>query len=220
MSQMVQLEAADGHRLNAYLAEPPSAPRGGLVMIQEIFGLTAQMQRCADRYAEAGYRVVLPAMFDRVQPGLVLGYTDFQAGGKAAMSIEETAVLADVEAARQMAAIAGPVAIMGFCWGGTVAYQAASTLPFACAVAYYGGGIGRLVDRLQPRVPVQYHFGGEDHFIPPAIIERIRGADPGGAFYVYAGAGHGFACDDREGYDPQAAALAEERALAFLAAHA
>lgn len=220
MSQMVQLEAADGHRLNAYLAEPAAAPRGGLVMIQEIFGLTAQMKRCADRYAAAGYRVVLPAMFDRVEPGLVLGYTDFQTGGKAAMSIEEAAVLADVEAARKAAAEAGPVAIMGFCWGGTVAYQAASSLSFACAVSYYGGGIGRLLDRLQPGIPVQYHFGGEDHFIPPEMIERIRAADPGGAFYVYAGAGHGFACDDREGYDPQAAALAEQRTLAFLAEHA
>jgi carboxymethylenebutenolidase len=219
MGKLVNLTAADGHEFEAYLATPPDPPRGGLVMIQEIFGMTGQMQRCADRFAQAGYLTVLPAMFDRVERGLTVAYTDFQTGGKAASSIPEAQVLADVEAARKHVASAGKTAVIGYCWGGTVAYMGASALPFDCAVSYYGGGIGRLLDRLHPRVPVQYHFGAEDSFIPTDVIERIRSVDPDGEFFIYEGAGHGFNCDDREGFHADASSLSEERALAFLDRH-
>lgn len=219
MGQMLELTAADGHRLAAYAASPPGPALGGLVVVQEIFGLTPQMQRCADRYAAAGYACVVPALFDRKAPGIRVGYTEFQRGGSLAMSIPEEQVLADVEACRLQLATAGAVGIMGFCWGGTIAYLAAASLPFACAVSWYGGGIGRLLDRCRPRIPVQYHFGAADTFIPPATIEKIRAADPGGEFHIYPGAPHGFHCDDREGYAPEAASLGDQRALAFLARH-
>lgn len=219
MGKWIDLCAADGHRLQAYESAPAGAPRGGLVMIQEIFGLTTQMQRCADRYAKAGYHVVMPALFDRVERGMVVAYADFERGGKAAMSISPPHMLADVEAARTAAAGEGDAAIIGYCWGGTVAYMAASGQPVACAVSYYGGGIGRLVERMQPKVPVQYHFGADDSFIPTAVIDQIRAADPDGEFYVYAGAGHGFSCEDRDGYDAEAANLAESRSMNFLARH-
>jgi carboxymethylenebutenolidase len=219
MGQMHELKAADGHRFVAYAAEPPGPARGGLVIIQEIFGLTGQMQRCADRYALAGYATVVPALFDRKERGVQIGYGEFQRGGTLAMSIPEDQVQADVMACRDFVAGAGRAGIMGFCWGGTIAFLAASELPFACAVSWYGGGIGRLLDRCRPKVPVQYHFGEKDTFIPPATIERIRATDPGGEFYIYEGAGHGFHCDDREGYAPEAARLGDERALAFLARH-
>ena len=219
MGEMVELKADDGHEFAAYRAPPPGKPRGGLVIIQEIFGVTEQMKRCTDRFAAAGYLAILPAMFDRKERGLRLTYKDFQKGGSTAMSIPEEQVLADVEAARREVAPAGPAAIVGYCWGGTVAYMAASRLPFACAVSYYGGGIGRLLDRMTPDVPVMYHFGATDTFIPAATIDRIRQADPAGVFHVYAGAGHGFSCDDREGYHPEASQLAEERTLDFLAQH-
>jgi len=219
MGTWIELEAADGHRLAAYEAKPSGEPKGGLVMIQEIFGLTEQMQHCADRYADAGYHVVLPALFDRVEPGLIVDYADFKRGGEAAMSIAPPQMLADVEAARQVVAGSGATGIIGYCWGGTVAYMAAAGQPFSCAVSYYGGGIGRLLERMQPKVPVQYHFGAEDGFIPPEVIDQLRSADPSGDIYVYAGAGHGFNCEDREGFDPDASRSSEQRSLAFLAKH-
>jgi len=135
------------------------------------------------------------------------------------MSIPEDQVLADVEAARLAAADGGKTAIIGFCWGGTVAYLAACNLPLACSVSYYGGGAGRLSERMRPKIPVMYHFGAEDKFIPPATIAQIRKADPAGVFHVYEGARHGFDCDDRDGYHADAAALSERRTLEFLVRH-
>ena len=217
MGNWTELTADDGHTLAAYDARPGGDALGGLVMIQEIFGLTDQMQRCADRYAEAGYHVVSPALFDRVEPGLVLGYTEFERGGKTAMSVPPPQMLMDVAAARDAVQPAGAVGIIGYCWGGTVAYMAASGQLVDCAVSYYGGGIGRLLERMKPKVPVQYHFGANDGFIPPDVIEQIKSADPSGEFYVYEGAGHGFNCDDRDGFDADASELSEKRSLAFLA---
>jgi carboxymethylenebutenolidase len=220
MGEMIELTAADGHRLAAWKAAPQGKPRGGLVIIQEIFGITEQMKRCTDRFAEAGYLAILPAFFDRKERGVLLGYTDFQKGGTLAMSIPEEQVLADVEAARREVSAAGNTAIVGYCWGGTVAYQAACQLPFSCAVSYYGGGLGHLVERMQPKVPVMYHFGARDRFIPAVTIEKIRQADPSGVFHIYEGADHGFNCDDRESYHAAAAALSESRTLEFLGRHA
>jgi carboxymethylenebutenolidase len=219
MGAMIELTAADGHRLAAWRAVPAGQPKGGIVVIQEIFGMTEQMRRCTDRFAAAGYVAVLPAMFDRKERGVTLGYGEFQRGGGLAMSIPEEQVLADVEAARLAAAEGGATAITGYCWGGTVAYLAACRLPFACAVSYYGGGVAKLTERMQPQVPVLYHFGARDAFIPAAAIDRIRAADPRGAVHVYEGADHGFSCDDRGSFHAAATQLAEERTHAFLARH-
>lgn len=219
MGESIELTAADGHRLSAWKATPRGRPKGGLVIIQEIFGVTEQMKRCTERFAEAGYLAILPSMFDRKERNVALGYGDVQKGAGFAMSIPEEQVLADVEAARLAVASAGKTAIVGYCWGGTVAYMAASSLPFACAVSYYGGGIGRLLERMKPRVPVQYHFGAKDAYIPMDMIERIKQVDRDGIFYVYEGADHGFSCDDRASFHPQASALAEQRTLEFLARH-
>ena len=217
MGRMVELTAADGHRLQAYRASPEGQPRGGLVMIQEIFGMTGQMQRCADRYAAEGYAVALPAMFDRVEPGLSLGYTEFQRGGQATQAITEENLLADAEASRLSVSDAGKTAIIGYCWGGTAAYIGACLGNFAAAICYYGGSIGSLVERMQPKVPVMYHFGAEDSYIPESTIDQIREADPSGIFHIYEGAGHGFNCDDRDSYDAESAKLSEQRSLEFLA---
>ena len=217
MGCMVELTAADGHRLQAYRTSPGGQPKAGLVMIQEIFGMTEQMQRCADRYAAEGYAVVLPAMFDRVEPGLSFGYTEFQKGGQTAQSISEENLRADEEAARLSVSDAGKTAIVGYCWGGTGAYIGASVGNFDAAICYYGGGIGGMVERMQPRVPVMYHFGATDSFIPKSTIEQIRQADSIGIFHVYEDAGHGFNCDDRDSYNAEASKLSEQRSLAFLA---
>ncbi|MEO8444261.1 MAG: dienelactone hydrolase family protein [Gammaproteobacteria bacterium] len=216
MGTLIELTAADGHKLAAWKAMPAGKPKGGLVIIQEIFGMTEQMKRCTERFAAAGYVAILPAMFDRKEREAQLGYGEFQRGGKLAMSIPDEQILADVEAARLEVAAAGKTAITGYCWGGTVAYLAACQLEFACAVSHYGSGIGRLASRMSPKIPVLYHFGGKDAFIPPATIDQIRKADPTGVFHIYAGADHGFACDDRESHHPAATALAEQRTLEFL----
>jgi carboxymethylenebutenolidase len=215
----IELTAADGHRLAAYKVVPECQPKGGVVILQEIFGMTDQMKRCADRYAEAGYISILPALFDRVEPGLVLEYTEFQTGGKTSASIDEQDLLADIDAARNAVTGGDRVGVIGFCFGGSNAYLAACNLDFNCAVAYYGGGIGQLVDRMQPRVPVMYHFGAEDTYIPPSTIDGIREVDSTAVVHVYKGAGHGFSCDDRHGYVAEAAILAEQRTLEFLSEH-
>jgi len=217
MGEMIELTAADGHTLAAYKSVPEGQPMGGLVIIQEIFGLTDQMKRCTDRYAEAGYISILPALFDRVEKDLVLEYNQPQKGGQASMAIEEQHQLLDVEAARQAVAGIGPTGIVGFCFGGTVTYLAACTLDFSCAVSYYGGSVSRLAERMQPKVPVMYHFGADDSFITEESIEKIKNADPSGVFHIYEGAGHGFNCDDRDGYNDKAAKLSEERSLEFFA---
>jgi len=215
----VELTAADGHSLAAYKVVPECQPKGGVVILQEIFGMTDQMKRCTDRYAEAGYVAILPALFDRVERDLVLDYTDFQTGGKTSASIDEQDLLADIDAARIAVLGADRTAIVGFCFGGSNAYLAACNVDFNCAVAYYGGGIGQLIDRMQPRVPVMYHFGAEDAYIPSSTIDRIREVDSHGVVHVYEGAGHGFSCDDRHGYVAEAASLAEKRTLDFLSEH-
>ncbi len=135
------------------------------------------------------------------------------------MATDEQDLIADVDAARQSVTEAGRTGIIGYCFGGTVAYLGASMLDFACAVSYYGGGIVRLIDRVQPRVPVMYHFGADDGFIPMETIDQIREIDPTGVFHIYAGTGHGFNCDDRDGYNEAAAQLSETRSLAFLEDH-
>lgn len=216
---MIELTAGDGHTLDAYMASPDGQPKGGLVMIQEIFGLTEQMKRCADTYAEAGYLTVLPALFDRTDNNVVLGYTEFQKGGQLSMSLDEQCLLADVEAARLSVAGAGKTAIIGYCFGGTVAYRGACMLDFACAVCYYGGSIGQLVDRMQPKIPVMYHFGAEDTYISNEVIGHIRDVDRTGIFHIYEGTGHGFNCDDRDGYHAEAAKLSTQRTRTFFAEH-
>ena len=218
-ANITELTAADGHSLAAYKVVPECQPKGGVVILQEIFGMTDQMKRCTDRYAEAGYIAILPALFDRVERDLVLDYTDFQTGGKTSSAIEEQDLLADIDAARISVAGTGRTAVIGFCFGGSNAYLAACNLDFNCAVAYYGGGIGQLIGRMRPRVAVMYHFGSEDTYIPPSTIDKIREVGSGGVVHVYEGAGHGFSCDDRHGYVPEAASLAEQRTLDFLAQH-
>jgi len=218
-ASMIEITAADGHSLAAYKVLPEGQPKGGVVILQEIFGMTEQMKRCTDRYAEAGYISVLPALFDRVERDLILDYADFQTGGKTSAAIDEQDLLADIEAARNAISGADRTAVIGFCFGGSNAYLAACNLDFDCAVAYYGGGIGQLIGRMHPRVPVMYHFGSDDTYIPSATIQKIREVSSTGVVHVYEGAGHGFSCDDRAGYVPEAAGLAEQRTLDFLGEH-
>jgi carboxymethylenebutenolidase len=215
---MIRLMAADGHELDAYLAGAPGSPKGGLVLVQEIFGVTNHVKRVVDRYAAEGYTTVAPAMFDRVQRGVALDYRDIEQGRALMHKLEWPTTLADVAAAAASVRAAGRIGIVGFCWGGTVAHVAASELDLSAAVSYYGGAVAKMLDR-QPRCPILYHFGDRDHAIPLADIDKIRAANPNSEVCVYAGAGHGFNCDERVSYSPNDARLAFERSLAFLAKH-
>jgi len=220
MGTQIELTASDGATISAYRADPAGKPRGAVIVCQEIFGVNVHIRSVCDRYAQEGYLAIAPAFFDRVQPGVELGYEpDDIAQGRVLMqksSIDNA--LKDVAAAAAVASEAGKVGIIGYCWGGTVAWAAASSLDgLSAAVPYYGGGIAAIADR-KPRIPTMAHFGDTDHSIPLSDVEKIRAAQPDVIVYVYQ-AGHGFNCDMRGSYDKPSADLALSRTLEFLHEH-
>jgi len=217
---MITLEAGDGHRLEGYEAQPADHPRGGIVVVQEIFGVNGHIRRVADGYAANGYRVIAPALFDRVRMNIQLSYTDadIAEGRSIREKITFEQALADVAAAQQALRVSGKVGIVGYCWGGTVTWLSAARLDgFAAASSCYGGGIGKFAGE-NPRCPVQCHFGDKDHAIPMDEVDSVRKANPGVQVIIYP-AGHGFNCDDRASYDADAAALARSRTLEHFRTH-
>jgi carboxymethylenebutenolidase len=218
MGKRIKLKAKDGHELDAYLAQPKGKAKGGIVVVQEIFGVTNHIERVADQFAAKGYKVVAPAMFDRVERNVTLAYSEIDKGREYMRQLEWPNTLADVEAAVNEARSAGAVAVVGYCWGGTVAHVAASELDIDAAISYYGGGVAKMVDK-KPRSPIMYHFGDQDAAIPLSDIEQIKKAVPTSLLHVYAGAGHGFNCDERASYSAKDATLAFERSIEFLREH-
>jgi len=219
MSAHLKLTASDGHRLDAYLAEPQTPASAAIVVVQEIFGVNGHIRSVADDYASQGFAAVAPALFDRVETGVELGYTssDASRGMQMASKIGFEKALLDLSAAIDHAArMPGikKVSVVGFCFGGTLTWLAATRLHPAAAVCYYGGQIARFAQE-QPRCPVLMHFGSKDAHIPSSEIEKIRAAHPELPVFLYD-AGHGFNCDQRKDYEPHSAALARERSLEFL----
>jgi len=216
---MMKLTAADGHEFATFEAGNVNAPRG-LVVVQEIFGVNAHMRLVSERLAGFGYRVFSPALFDRAERGVELGYTaeDVQKGLALRAQIPEAQVLLDLEAA--LAAFgAKPVGIIGYCWGGALAWAGATKVAgFKAAVGWYGGGIAAAKESV-PNCPVQLHFGEADHGIPMAQVEAIKAARPEVEVFTYPGAEHGFGCEARPSYSPKDSELAELRSLAFFAEH-
>ena len=219
MGEFTTIMARDGHEFQAYLAAPTAKPRGAVVVLQEIFGVNHHIRAVTDGFAAAGYTAIAPALFDRIRRGIELGYGPEdrpQAFGYVQqLKIENT--LKDVGAAIAVVKNSGRVGAVGFCWGGKLAYLAACDLPVACAVVYYGKVADQLLKK--PKRAVMYHFGSEDKSIPLSDVEKIRAAYPDAPLYVYESAEHGFNCDERPSYNPQAAALARQRTLEFLARH-
>jgi carboxymethylenebutenolidase len=212
----LQLRASDGHTFSAYLSRPEATPpRGAVVVVQEIFGVTGHIERVADQYASKGYLAIAPSLFDRQQRGVNLPYDDtgVQAGFEFAKKAETAGLMADLTAAIDAVRHAGAVGMVGYCWGGRIVYMAGSRTDIAAGVVYYGGGITEVLEPV-PRSPMLFHFGRHDTHIPLADVERIRAACPKGEFHLYD-AGHGFNCTDRGSYDPAAAHQALERTLAF-----
>jgi len=215
----LQLRADDGHTFSAYVARPEQTPRGGMVIVQEIFGVTGHIERVADQYAAQGYLSVAPALFDRQERGVNLPYDDkgMQRGRELATNADRDGLKADILAAVRCVAHAGAVGMVGYCWGGRVVYLAGSRANIAAGVVYYGGGITQALEPV-PRCPMQFHFGKHDTHIPLSDVEKIKEAFPLGEYHLYD-AGHGFNCTDRASYDAKAAHLAFERTLKFLKEH-
>ena len=217
MGTTLELAAADGHRVAAYRAEPAGKPRGALVVIQEIFGVNGHIKGVADGYAADGYLAIAPALFDRSERGLDIGYSqgEIERGRAIMQKVAMDDALQDVAAAIKSVASAGKVGIVGYCWGGTVSFVAAAKLDgLACAVSYYGGGVAANV-ALQPKVPLMFHFGETDHAIPMDAVEKVRSAHSTQTCHIYP-AGHGFNCDQRGSFHAESAKLARTRTLEFL----
>jgi carboxymethylenebutenolidase len=215
MDKTIRLSAKDGHELDAYIAEPQGKAKGGIVVVQEIFGVTNHIKRVADQFAAKGYKAVAPAMFDRVERDVRLEYSEIEKGRAYMQQLQWSNTLADVDAAVNEARSAGNVAVVGYCWGGTVAHVAASELDIDGAVSYYGGGVAKMLDK-KPQCPILYHFGDQDASIPLPDIEKIKKANPKSPLHVYPGARHGFNCDERSSYSAKDAKLAFERSIEFL----
>lgn len=215
---VVTLEAGDDFVFSAYRVEPRGEPRGGVVILQEIFGVNPHIRKIADTYARAGYLAIAPALYDRVAPGTELGYTqaDVARGMELRGQCNVTETLADIQAAIDDVSRAGKVATIGYCWGGQLSWRAAhSAEGLSAAVMYYGGGVDSLGD-LGPRCPVLGHFGEKDAHIP---VDRVLALQTRYAHLVSIRvypADHGFNCDARASYDETAAQLALQRTLAFL----
>jgi carboxymethylenebutenolidase len=219
MGATIELTAADGHKLAAYTAGSADA-HAGIVVIQEIFGVNSHIRDMADRFAAAGYSVIAPALFDRAERGVELGYTpdDIAKGRDYRMKLDDTGVMLDVEAAAKHLG-AKKLGIVGYCFGGTVAFWGATrSHSFAAASGWYGGGIAGTRDE-KPNCPLQLHFGEKDGSIPMSDVDAIRGAQPKAEIYVYMGAGHGFGCNERGSFSKPDYELAQERTLAFFATH-
>jgi carboxymethylenebutenolidase len=216
---MMKLTAADGHVFDSFEAGNVNAPRG-LVVLQEIFGVNPHIRAVAERLAGYGYRVLAPALFDRVRRGIELGYEDAdkQEGVALRAQIPPEQVLLDIEATA--AAFDGiPIGVIGYCWGGSLSWRAACrTEKFWAASCWYGAEIVKEKDAT-PSCPVQMHFGEVDKSIPPEAVGAIRAAQPGIDVFVYEGADHGFGCEARASYSRKDWELAELRSLAFFAEH-
>jgi len=219
MGQDVTLRATDGHSLGAYRADPKATPRAGIVVVQEVFGVNAHIRSLVDRWAERGYVAIAPALFDREERDVRLDYDaeGLRQGRALRRALGWDVPLFDVEAARASIASAGRVGVVGFCWGGSVAWLSATRLAVDAAACFYGAQIAQFRDET-PRCPVLMHFGERDPLIPATDVAAIRASQPALPIHVYA-AGHGFHCDARDDFDRDASRLADDRTRAFFEEH-
>jgi carboxymethylenebutenolidase len=221
MGEMITLTAEDGFRVAAYRVTPRVKPRGGLVIVQEIFGVNSHIKKVTDGFAGDGYLAMAPAIFDRAERDFAIGYTpaDIERGRGVRAKIPLEDMVKDIRAA--VTALKGDglkVGVVGYCLGGTLAWLAATRIDgLACAIGYYGGGIADAAHE-QPKCPVLLHFGETDQSIPKEHHQRIRAAHPTLPMHIYP-AGHGFSCDERGSYHEPSATLARSRTLDFLQRH-
>lgn len=221
MGQHVKLTTSDAHTLGSYRADPAGKPKGGIIVIQEIFGVNHHIRAICDRFAALGYVAIAPAVFDRFVRDFECGYTPDEIA-KARSYIGglnwDNTVL-DMVAAKEAIKDVGPIGAIGFCLGGTGAFLAATRIPGVSAISgWYGGQIAKFADE-KANCPVQLHFGEKDEGIPMTTVDAIKAKQPQAEVYVYPGAPHGFGCDERASYRKEAADLAWERTKEFFAKH-
>ena len=221
MGHRIGLCAADGFELGAWESVPASPPKGGVVVIQEIFGVNGHIRQVVDGYAQAGYAAVAPQIFDRVEANVELGYEAADMGRGIELAFQKLQMpdaLADIQAAIDHASAHGRVGVVGYCFGGLLAWLAACELTgVAAASSYYGGGVAGEAER-SPNCPVIMHFGELDAHIPLSDVDKVRAAQPEVPVHVYP-ADHGFNCDHRGSYDAPSADLARQRTLALFQEH-
>lgn len=219
MNGFIEIKASDGHELSAYERCPEGAT-AAVVIVQEIFGVNPHIRSVVDRYADAGYHAIAPATFDRAERGVELEYDaeGVEKGKELAMGLGMENAMLDVAAAVAHVSSTGPVGVIGYCFGGSVAWFAAAQLPIAAAVGYYGGAILSALASA-PKVPTMLHFGELDAGIPLDGVATIQPAYPDVPVHVYEGADHGFNCDARASFHAEAADLARSRTMEFLSEH-
>ena len=217
MGEFTELTAADGQEISAYRADPDGDAKGGVVVIQEIFGLNGHVRDVCDRLAAEGYVALAPALFDRIKPGIELGYSeeDLQEGFGYMQELGNETPMQDIQAPADALKSVGKVGAVGFCWGGRLAWLTAKNVDVDCAVGYYGVAIHDTLEPA-PNCPVLLHFADKDVFVPPEAADKVRAAYPDMPIYNYR-ANHGFNCDRREDYDQPSAEQAMERTLEFFA---
>lgn len=215
---MTTLTAADGHQLDCWMTPAQGTARGGVIILQEIFGVTDQLKGVADQYAALGYDVAIPALFDRHEKGAVIPFDQGPRGRDMMLAADLEQTMMDTDAAVQALAAKGhKVGVIGFCWGGGLALRAAQKLDVACAVAFYGTRLKQYLDS-PLRAPMQGHFGLNDDHTPAELLEETRAYLPDFEMFMYD-AGHAFANDARPSYVAEAAEPAHARTAEFLAKH-
>ena len=217
MSRKITLTAADGHQLAAWRADPGNEVKGGIVLLHAVYGMTDHMGDVCETFADHGYAAIAPALYDRIEPGIVHPYTreGVEAGQESYAVIGREAILADVEACAAALRETGRVAISGFCTGGTWAWESAAVLGFDASVNFYGSHVATRLE-VHPDCPTIMHYGDSDVIVPMPDVERIRAANPDVTVHVYPGGKHAFFNPDQANYDADAASLALERSVAFL----
>ena len=221
MGDQISIKMQDGFELSAYRSMPSAQSKGVVVVIQEIFGVNAHIREVADGYAAQGYSAIAPALFDRIERDIELGYAEADMGKGielAFQGLEMAQTMQDLQSVVDYGAAQGAVGVVGFCFGGLLTYLGACQLKgVAAASSYYGGGIAGVLDH-QPKCPLIMHFGELDAHIPMTDVDKIKEADPRIPVHVYD-ADHGFNCDHRASYSEQAAELALQRTLAHFDQH-
>ena len=215
---MIELTAADGNTLSAYRADPSDTPKGAVVVLQEVFGIDPHIKKVTENFAAQGYVAIAPALFDRVKKNVELGYDEagLAVGLDLKNQVETTGAIADIQAAVDAVKDTGKVAIVGYCWGGYLAYLAANEVGgLSCAIGYYGGGITD-VSQEKRKIPTLLHFSEEDPLIPFEEVIQFRAFRPDVSAFSYPGAGHGFNCAERSSYNEEAATKALERTLFWI----
>ena len=219
MGEFTTLKADDGHEFAGYEAAASGDPRGNLVLIQEIFGVNGHIRKVCDQWAGLGYHVVAPALFDRVERDVDIGYDEagFDKGREVRGGLSDDNVILDVKAAADYLGAPGTAGIIGFCFGGFVTWLSSCRLDFAAASGYYGGRIADYAGE-NPNCPIMLHFGELDHAIPMTDVDKVRSAHPEVPIHVYP-AGHGFCCDERPDYHDESCKLADQRTIELFQKH-